>query len=472
MSSAADSNDDDARLDPPPVTAAAERPFHSAFEDNEGIRVRPHGEALLRQPVDLKIAELRDVEERLRMAASFAGPVFGVDPFVLWRIGYGAAALLREGRLGTGLQLTALTDAASIGRGHLDEHFSIEFVCAVDLAVRALAVLEGESVCCQQLYGTAVQAHKDSKAYGVDKHAQTGASLRLLGMAAGSGDRHLATTDVVLTTGTKYDWSSDRAASAEIRRATRELGVAPPGPVDEHVEFLMAIEQTVKRAAARAARERPKLFGDHLGLDATAFYRKAFTKLLVAGAIPVDPPTMRGRLSARIVHLGSTPEVLRVLQGAGRVGVALVDPAQHVPADLARAGWTQRHPRRTVVHDRLHLSPHPEWGVEWWVNQRVGRVVRKGAVGTQAIVTRQWQGFGIDASPGFDEWLDAATALIERYEQPLPEACLGAADRDMSPGKVYARSAGQQACARAALRLGRAALVAGDRRMRRAVGAA
>jgi hypothetical protein len=441
------------------------------------------------QPVDFATIDMGFVQERLAKVCAFAARVVkGRDAAAahagpLCKLALAAVEMLVAGTCVDGLQLDVLADRAGIGRGRLDAHLREGIFEMVDLAIRALFVLDRRRVFYEEAYGLAVEARRDSKrrgsgdgpgrcVLGFEQHHQTPGSLRFAGLALGGSERHLASVENALTTGTHHDWSCARADETEISHLTAVLGERPYGSYDEHLRALLGVEGRVRVLWLRASRNDPTAF-DLLGvdIDVNELAEAVFSDRVLATSIPVGPPQRRRQLFDTIVQPGDDRTVIDGLVAAGRSGVAMrtLGPRLEIatPAQLESAGWRRKEVPMAPFHELLGVD-RPVFGREWWHHEATHRLIRKVAVRGvgMAVQADEWQIFGRRR-----ENLALATALIERYHQPWPLVCLTTAAEQCAPGRIYARKPEQQAGIRAVLRLARAVAVSADRDARRRGGA-
>jgi hypothetical protein len=441
------------------VTAAASGGDAYRVAQLQRLRAQRPYEVL--QPVDLSTVDVRDAVSLVRQAVEFAGKIVGIDAYVIAALSAEVVRSVCTGKAADGLRLDELCRNSQTGSGRVRDHFGEPLVQAVDIAVRALTVLQGRPVIYDRLFSIAVRTRRSSTAIGSDHIQGAAATLRMMGLAHSGRDRCVSTIDMTLTTDTRDDPTSPRANPERIAQLTEDLGHAPAGTVGEHTKELLARHARARRAVITAAIDRPRAF-DGIGMTPDAFASHAFADYVIGGGLACGPPHHRCRAHARVVHPGLEPDVVAALVQMKRKGVLSRGPLRGdagVARDLRSEGFEQFGPERTPLDERLALMP--SYGVEWWRSIDSRRIIRREVAqsrqSAKSVRSDDWLVVGLEERP------DVAVALIQRFEQQWTQGCIDRAMEACAPGMLLARGAQQQEALRALLRLANAAIVAANR---------
>jgi hypothetical protein len=423
--------------------------------------VKTGASAPIRQPVEIASVLSREAQSVAAGALARTGEfAVGLDMFCAGKLAEAAVAAVCRGEARAGLKLGRLLAAARVGNGHAREaHFTSELTELADLAVRSTAVEAVRAVRYEHMYVKWARVGRDRNSLGTDRVKNVTAGLRFAGIAASCDDRHLPTVEIPFTTGTRHDHSSPRADLGEIERLTAQLGRRPAGTVAEHFKELLDVQRAA-RARVHAALER--------GGWASMLARFGFSDLAVLTLMPCGPAEARQQEGGEIRPPGIDRSLVRVLEMAGRRGVAQMGsrrpPTDGLsPAHLLAEGFEPRYFERSPTDDTL--ANDIEWGVTWYW-KAPARCLLRVQVGEGTVRVDEWHVFGLDDD------LETAVALVRRHEQKWTMGCIERYMRDTAPGLIEVSSYRSDVAVRDFLRIGNAATVHADRlaRARHAAG--
>jgi len=417
------------------------------------------GTAVIRQPVNISNADLAEAKERLRGNLRVASRyVPEVDAYTTGELVDVVMAAIHRGDAKQGLKLQALLESAHVGTGHVrQKHFTPCLDELVELVTRMTSIsVPMRSVRCEYLYVSYARTGRYRNSLATDRTPKVAPGLRFAGIAISLDDRHVPTSEIPFTTGTRHDYSSERVDPTEIARLERELGRRPNGPPAEHFEELLGIQ---RRAFARLEKAAAGTAGAALAV-------RGFSPLIVAESMPCGPAPKRALEGAFTYWPGRDQDLSDVLLGAGKRGVAHYgrrkltgsDTATH--AELIAEGFEPKLFGRSELDNEF--ANDVDWGVSWYWKKQAERV----QVGEGSVRVDDWRVLGLA-----DE-LDVAVALVRRHEHPWTTGCIKRTVLDTAPGLIKASSYRSDAAQRDFLRLGRAVLVGAERvgRIREAAG--
>lgn len=406
----------------------------------------------IRQPVDVASVDPRDADGTIAIALAAAGKhVRGVDEYTTRQLVRAATAAIRSGETRDGLKLGRLLDAAYVGSGHArDRHFTPQLTVLCDLAVRATAIAAGRLVRCEHVYVKWARTGRERNSLGTDRVRGVTAGLRFAGIAPAYDDRVLPAVEIPFTTGTRHDIASERADPPEIGRLTRELGHPLNSSVADHFKELLALQQR-SRACLQGGPSDDVSLASRLG-------KHGFSDLVIATLMPCGPAYSRQREGAEVRAPGDDGELIRVLQVAGKRGVAQLHSRSPYPAttpeSLRGEGYEQRDSPYSEYD--IFFANDVEWGVTWhWHSQR-RRLVRLQA-DHATVRADEWLVFGLERE------LHVALALARRHEQKWTGGCLTRYMHDAAPGLIEVSSYRSDVAVRDILRMANAACVQADR---------
>lgn len=411
------------------------------------------GTAVIRQPVDITTADLADATAKLYESLEIAARyVPEIDVYSIGQLGQAVMEATHRGEARTGLRLQTILENARVGSGHARQrHFRPELSELADLTIRLAAISSPRrAVRCECLFAAWAKTGRDRNSLATDRIRNVTPGMRFAGLAVSCDDRHLPTSEIPFTAGTRHDYSSDRADPDGIARLEAKLGRRPSGTPAEHFDELLS---TQRRARARLSAG--------LGKDGGTLLAEAgFSDLVIAGAMPYGPATKRTLDGATTYWPGGDADLIDVLAGAGKQGVAHLgrrDPnGKHPPtqAELEGNGFIMKPFGRTSADERL--ATDVEWGVTWFWRRESDQLLRV-QLDEGAVRIDDWRVIGLAND------LDVAVALVRRHEQQWMGSCLARVMIDTAPGLIEVSSYRSDAGLRDLLRVGNAALVDADR---------
>jgi hypothetical protein len=417
--------------------------------------MRP-GMPAVRRPVDLAQAALGEATTKLRRVLAITSRcVAGIDAHDIERLFVTATEAIHSGKAARGLRLTPLLEEAGVGTGHARErHFTPALSELADLTIRMTTVdAFSRAVRYEHLYVSWARTGRQRNTLATDRVPHVTPGIRFSGIAISCDDRHLPTLEVPFVTGTRHDRSSPRANRREITRLTSELGRRPHSSPPEHFAELFELQRRA-RSRLRAARTDGAL---------TPLADMGFSDLVVAGPMPCGPAPRRSLHGAETYWPGGDRELIDVLLGAGKRGVAhmgraLLEPCgKRARGQLARAGFSAMEP--TYSPQDRKLANGAEWRVAWYWSETSECLARVHAQDAIAIVDK-WRVVGLSGE------LDVAVALIRRHAQQWVHQFIEQNMLDTAPGLIKASSYRSDAALRDLLRVGFAGLVDAERKVR------
>jgi hypothetical protein len=415
-------------------------PLGGSAEDQ---RMPADEEPEIRGPVDLRLVDHDEAKALLEIPLKLASAVVDdVDAYIFHQLAEAVIDMMLgvESKAGDpiiqriadeGLNVKRLTTLSRTGRGRLHEHVDGDWHTLAELVIRGIAAVAGRLVLYEQLSSERVEVGRRHHGIGTDKCGdRLPNTLRMLVLGAGMRDRMYPISTRPLLTGTRDDHSSSRADLSRIETWGRQLGRPPPGPLAEHVQEVLADEESAWLLARNAVLDRPELFSRELSKQRLA---DTFARPLLMGEMPYGPIEREYRERTSCLLPGKYPEVAEAVASAGRRGVLFSGSSNLRPGDADfRFEFAPlavgRLPRTYELGITLSASATYFYSAKY--QQLARAVVGKG------VRLDLWQLVGYD-----DGRLLEAVGLIERYLQATwTKACMKRWNDDCAPGLLKAHN--------------------------------
>lgn len=418
---------------------------------------------LIRQPVDIANVDLPEAQMivcwALKVASNF---VEDIDLYVIQQLASATVAAIHRQEARGGLKLGKLLDDAHVGGGHArDKHFTPALTELADLTVRVTAVMAKrgtgagagppalgrtiQAVRYEHLYVKWARAGRERNALATDRIKNVTPGIRYAGLALACDDRHLPALEIPFTTGTRHDYASSRADSAELERIGKELGRRPNGPPVEHLAELLDTTQRSRARLDRAAESK-----SDLKKLAEVLSQHGFSDLIVVTPMPCGPAPKRRFEGAETYKPGLDQSLIELLEQAGKRGIAHMGS----PSPIGDDGFELRNFEYSTT-DRT-LANNVEWGVKWHWHAK-SRCLRRVQANNGVVRIDDWRIIGLAKS------LEIAVALVRRHEHEWTDCCLARNVVDTAPGLIEVSSYRSDVALRDLLRIGNAGIVEADR---------
>jgi hypothetical protein len=369
-----------------------------------------------------------------------------------------------DGDSASGLRVGTVCSRARVGRGHLDEQFTVEWRDLTALAVHAVYAGSRRRVFYEELRSLPERVGRRHHGLGSDQQPGCPRTRFLLVRSLSASDRHCPVSAIPLTTATRWDTTSELGRSDPASPSWSGEPHTWPQTLAEHVDTLLSDATRARRSFNTAASDPvAAVLGD---ADRRAMLA-TFSNRFVMPPLSCGTPSDGRRDQAEIRHPGLDREVVAVFQRRKANAILACGIGDIAGSPLPSGGFEPLRldgphglaPLRiTDLPHAAELGITSTWGVEHFHSPGERRIARR--VTTQGGVrTEIWQ------LVGFDDDLAAAVALIERQAQcSWMGHCLQRFLRDCAPGKLKAHAPRSVAGILALMILANAAIVDADRR--------
>lgn len=423
-----------------------------------------------RMPVSLETISDSAARQLLADALDLAAKIERTpDAFTMSKLAGAIVNGTLAGDAAVGLRVGTVCSYARVGRGHLDEHFTVGWRDLAALGVHSVYAGSRRRVLYEEIRSLPERVGRRHHGLGSDHHPGCPRTRFLLVRSLSASDRHCPVSAIPLTTATRWDSTGELGRSEPARPAWSGEPLEWPQTLDEHVDSLVEDATRLRRAYnAAAADPAAAVLG---GADQRALLT-TFSNRFVMPPLPCGTPSDARREQAEIRHPGLDPAVIAVFERrkidavlACGIGGAVALPMPGAGFEPLRIDGPNGPEPVQITHlpQAAELGITSTWGVEHFHSPADRRIARR--VTTPAGVrTEIWQ------LVGFNDDLPAAVALIERQAQcSWMGQCLQRFIGDCAPGKLKAHAPRSVAGLLALMILANAAIVDADRRAQVAV---